>query len=60
MIGVAGGFMEPIGGEMRGADEAGMGVGGNGPLRQDQTRSLSLDRVAVPVKRPWESIWTVP
>lgn len=50
-------------GEMRGADEAEHGAGGNGPLRQGQTRTLSLDRVAVLVKRPWESlssIWAVP
>lgn len=47
--------MGPIGGEMRGADEAEHGAGGNGPLRQGQTRTLSLDRVAVLVKRPWES-----
>lgn len=26
-------------------------AGGNGPLRQDQTRTLPLDRVAVPVGR---------
>lgn len=48
--------MGPIGGEMRGADEAEHGAGGNGPLRQSQTRTLSLDRVAVLVKRPWERV----